>query len=142
LQDDCIFEEVHSEQEEGWRLDRAAIAMQTNPLSAQREHDSITSPSNRITATTRARRCAYSNDRCRGIISHLAQTDANKEDGTVPLIDNLEITEIFEDEGEEEEASVTDLINQVSQLLRAELKELVDVAWAIIEPIKPCDEEW
>jgi len=29
----------------------------------------------------------------------------------------------------------------VSQLLRAELKELVDVAWAIIEPIKLYDEE-
>jgi len=29
----------------------------------------------------------------------------------------------------------------VSQLLRAELKELVDVAWAIMELIKPCDEE-
>jgi len=37
---------------------------------------------------------------------------------------------------------VTDLIRQVSQLLRAELEELVDVAQAIMEPIKPCDEEW
>ena len=37
---------------------------------------------------------------------------------------------------------VTDLINQVSQLLRAELKELVDVARATMEPIEPCDEEW
>jgi len=37
---------------------------------------------------------------------------------------------------------VTDLIRQVSQLLRAELKELVDVARATIEPIEPCDEEW
>ena len=35
-----------------------------------------------------------------------------------------------------------DFIRQVSQLLRAELKELVDVVWAIMEPIKPCDEEW
>jgi len=35
-----------------------------------------------------------------------------------------------------------DLINQVSQLLRAELKELVDEARATIEPIKPCDEDW
>ena len=34
------------------------------------------------------------------------------------------------------------LIKQVSQLLRAELKELVDVAQATIEPIEPCDEEW
>jgi len=29
----------------------------------------------------------------------------------------------------------------VSQLLRAELEELVDVAWAIIELIKPYDKE-
>jgi len=35
-----------------------------------------------------------------------------------------------------------DLINQISQLLRAELKELVDVAQTTIEPIKPRDEEW
>jgi len=46
-----------------------------------------------------------------GIISYLAQTDANKEDGTAPLIDDLEIIEIFKDEAEKEEASVTDLIN-------------------------------
>jgi len=30
----------------------------------------------------------------------------------------------------------------MSQLLRAELKELVDMAQAMIEPIKLCDEEW
>jgi len=40
------------------------------------------------------------------------------------------------------EMVVTDLINQVSQLLRAELGELVDVARATIEPIEPCDKEW
>ena len=67
-------------------------------------------PYNNINATTRAQRCAYSNDRCGGIISHLAQTDANEEGGTAPFIDNLEMTEIFKDEDEEEEASVTDLI--------------------------------
>jgi len=36
---------------------------------------------------------------------------------------------------------ITDLIYQVLQLLRAKLKELVDVAQATMEPIKPCDEE-
>jgi len=35
-----------------------------------------------------------------------------------------------------------DFIRQVLQLLRVEFKELVDVAWAIIEPIELCDEEW
>jgi len=30
----------------------------------------------------------------------------------------------------------------MSQLLRAELEELVDEARAIIEPIEPCNEDW
>jgi len=34
-----------------------------------------------------------------------------------------------------------DFIGQISQLLRVELKELVNVVWAIIEPIKPCDKK-
>ena len=38
------------------------------------------------------------------------QIDANKENGTAPLIDNLEIIKIFKDEDEEEEVSVMDLI--------------------------------
>jgi len=38
-------------------------------------------------------------------------TNANKEDSTALLIDNLEIVEIFKDKGKEEEVSVTDLIN-------------------------------
>ena len=56
--------------------------------------------------------------------------DANKKSCTTPFINNLEIIEIFKDEAKEEEASVV------------ELKELVDIARAIIEPIKLCDEEW
>jgi len=67
--------------------------------------------------------------------------NANKEGSIAPLIDNLEIIKVFKDEDREEEVSVINLIRQISQLLRAELKELVDVAWAIMESIKPCDEE-
>jgi len=37
--------------------------------------------------------------------------DANKEDGTTPFINNLEITEVFKDKDKEEEVSVTDFIN-------------------------------
>jgi len=37
--------------------------------------------------------------------------DVNKEDGTVSFINNLEITKVFKDEDEEEEASVMDFIN-------------------------------
>jgi len=37
--------------------------------------------------------------------------DANKKDGTIPFINNLEIIETFKDEDKEEEVSITDLIN-------------------------------
>jgi len=37
--------------------------------------------------------------------------DINKEDGTAPFINNLEIIGIFKDKGKEEEVSVMDLIN-------------------------------
>jgi len=37
--------------------------------------------------------------------------DANKKDGTVPFINNLEIIGIFRDKDKKEEASVTDFIN-------------------------------
>jgi len=43
-------------------------------------------------------------------MSYLAQTNVNKEDNTAPLINNLEITEVFKDEDEEEEASIMDFI--------------------------------
>jgi len=36
--------------------------------------------------------------------------DVNKEGSTIPLIDNLEITEVFKDEDEKEEVSVIDFI--------------------------------
>jgi len=35
----------------------------------------------------------------------------DEEDSTAPLINNLEIVEIFKDEAKEEEASVMDFIN-------------------------------
>ena len=44
-------------------------------------------------------------------MSYLVQTDVNKEDGTAPFINNLEIIEIFKDKGKKEEVSITDLIN-------------------------------
>jgi len=37
--------------------------------------------------------------------------DANKEDGTIPFINNLEIIGVFKDKDKKEEVSVTDLIN-------------------------------
>jgi len=36
--------------------------------------------------------------------------DSNEEGSTIPLINNLEITEVFKDKNKEEEASVIDFI--------------------------------
>jgi len=43
-------------------------------------------------------------------MSYLAQTNANKEGSTAPLINNLEIIKVFKDEDEEKEVSIMDLI--------------------------------
>jgi len=43
-------------------------------------------------------------------MSYLVQTDVNKEGNTIPLINNLEIIEVFKDKNEKEEAGVIDLI--------------------------------
>ena len=51
-----MFAYVHSAQEEGWRLDRAAIATHTSFFSAQREQDGITSLSNSMVVTSRLQR--------------------------------------------------------------------------------------
>jgi len=37
--------------------------------------------------------------------------DANKEGGTAPFINNLEIIKVFKDKDKEKEASVIDFIN-------------------------------
>jgi len=37
--------------------------------------------------------------------------DANKEDGTAPFINNLEVIKVFKDEDEEKGASAMDFIN-------------------------------
>jgi len=37
--------------------------------------------------------------------------DTNKEDGTAPLINNLEIAKVFKDEDKEEGVSIMDFIN-------------------------------
>ena len=50
---------------------------------------------------------------------------------------------IFKDKNGEKKAGVIDaLMTQISQLLKAKFKELVDIAQAIIKPIKLYDKEW
>jgi len=43
-------------------------------------------------------------------MSYLARTNANKKGNTAPLINNLEMIEVFKDKDKKKEASVIDLI--------------------------------
>jgi len=43
-------------------------------------------------------------------MSHLVQTNANKEDSTVPFINNLEIIKVFKDKDKEEKVNIIDFI--------------------------------
>ena len=43
-------------------------------------------------------------------MSYLTQINLNKEGSTAPLINNLEMIEVFKDKDEEEEVSVMDFI--------------------------------
>jgi len=146
-QDERTFALVHSEQEEGCRDEGLASATQTNPSFAQREHgDGIISPSDSIEATVRARRCTCEEEggleTFRGIMSN----DVNQIDQTdiTPLVNDLEMLGIFEDEDEEEGDGVTDALSTMLRLLGEESEE---ASWLIqarsrMEPVEPCDEEW
>ena len=61
---------------------------------------------------------------------------------STPLIDDLEIGTIFEDEAEEEGVGVTDLINRIVQVLREDLYWIrISVRDAgLMEPVEPWDE--
>jgi len=48
---------------------------------------------------------------CLGIISYLAQINANKEGSTALFINNLEIIKVFKDKDKKKEVSVIDFIN-------------------------------
>ena len=52
LQDNHMFAHIHSTQEDGWRLVRAAITTHTNTFSTQQEHKGITSLNKRMTVTS------------------------------------------------------------------------------------------
>jgi hypothetical protein len=131
-QDERMFDLVHSAQEEGWRPEGATIATHTNPFDTQREQVGMISPSERITATTRARR-SDAEDLTGGIRNTGHQNDS---ESSTPLIAELRVDWTFEDEAEEEGASVTDLVLSALRLLREDIREVVDS----MEPVEQWDE--
>ena len=54
----------------------------------------------------------------------------------IPLINNLEIGDIFKDEDKEEGDSVTDLILVVVELLKRDINRLMEEAREILELVK------
>ena len=135
LQDDRIFDFVHSEQEEGWAPSGVAIATHTNFFSSQREQEGMISPNDSINATVRARRTVEDAERCGGIMSQ--QEGHQIEDGNAtPLINDLEMRDIFEDEDGEEGDGVTDLILAVVGLLERDISRLVMEAREMLEPVE------
>jgi transposase InsO family protein len=139
LQEARVFALVHSEQEEGWRPDGAAIATHTNPFFAQREQGLIISPSREIDVARRARRSDAED-----LIGGIRNEEGHQvESGhSTPLIDDLEMEELFEDEDEEEGAGVTDLISRIVQVLRGDLYWVRISAQeaGLMEPVEPWDE--
>jgi hypothetical protein len=60
----------------------------------------------------------------------------NDSESSTPLIAELRVDWTFEDEAEEEGASVTDLVLSALRLLREDIREVVDS----MEPVEPWDE--
>ena len=95
-----------------------------------------------MAAIVQARRWNKEEEDALGIISkdinQINQTDIT------PLVDNLEILEIFKDKDKEEGDGVTDALSTMLRLLgeeSAEASQLVQ-AWSRMEPVELYNEEW
>ena len=114
-----MFTCIHLTQEESWQPIGAVIATHTNFFSTQQEYEGITSPSKRMTVTSLLHQ-SEAEDLIGGIIR---EEDYQIESGnTTPLINNLEMQDVFEDENEERGDSVIDLINGLVDCLSLETR--------------------
>ena len=59
-----------------------------------------------------------------------------KDRNAIPLIDDLEIRNIFKDEDKKEGDSVTDFILAVVALLKRDINRLVVEAWEVLKLVK------
>jgi len=119
-----MFACIHSTQEDSWQPVRATIATHTNAFSTQQEHNSITSPNKRITVTSLLQQ-SKAEDLIGGIIK---EEDHQIESGnTIPLIDDLEMQDVFKDKDKERGDGIMDLINRLVDLLLLETKAVWDI---------------
>jgi len=114
-----MFTCIHLTHKEGWRPVGTAITTHTNTFSAQQEHKGITSPNKRMTVTSLLHQ-SEAEDLIGGIIR---EEDHQIETGnTTPLINNLEMQDVFEDKDGERGDGVMDLINGLVDLLSLETR--------------------
>ena len=132
-----MFARVHSAQEEGWRPDGAAIATHTNFFSAQREQEGMITPRDSMVVTSRLRR-SDEEYLIGGIRNDEGHQIENRN--ATPLIDDLEMRDIFEDEDEKEGDGVTDLISAAVELLGRDMSRLVVEVREALEPVEPWGE--
>jgi len=117
LQDNCMFACVHSTHEDSWCLVRAAITTHTNAFSTQQEQEGMTSSSKRIIVTSLLRQ-SEAEDLIKGIIKNKEQQI--ESGNTTPLINDLEMQEVFKDKDGERGGSVIDLMYGLIDLLSLE----------------------
>ena len=113
LQDNCRFVCIHSAQKKDWQLVKKVITIHINFFSAQQEQEGITLSSNQIIMTTHA--CLRDANE-RGIRNK--KEDQIKTKVSTPLINDLEMQNIFKDEDNKKGNDVINkLIDEVLQLL-------------------------
>jgi len=109
-----MFTHIHSTQEEGWHSVREIIITHTNSFLKQQEQKGIISPNERITVTSLLHQL-NTEDLTGGIIR---EEDQIKNNNSTPLIDNLEISNIFKNKDNKKGNGVINkLLNEVLQLL-------------------------
>ena len=114
-----MFACIHLTHKEGWQSIGATIVTHTNFFSTQQEHKGITLLSKRITITSLLHQ-SEAEDLIGGIIR---EEDHQIESGnTTPLINDLEMQNVFKDKDEERGDGVIDLINGLVDLLSLETK--------------------
>ena len=111
LQDDYMFACIHLMQEDGWRPVRETIITHTNTFSKQQEQEGMISPSKRMIITSLL--CQPdAEDLMGGIIREEDQIETND---STPLIEDLEMSDIFKNKDDKEGNGVTDvLVTEVS----------------------------
>jgi len=123
LQDDCMFTCIHLTQEEGWQPVGVAIAIYTNFFSLQQEHNSITSFNKKMIVTSLLQ-WSETEDLIEDIIRK--KDHQIKSGNTTPLINDLEMQDVFKNKDEERGDDVTNLISRLVDLLSLETRAVWD----------------